>query len=284
MGKPMGANLLKAGFPLILWNRTASRAADLVKEGAKLAANPRELAAQAHVLITIVSDPAALEEVLWGANGAMDALRRGSIYIDSSTVSPDLARRAAKACAGRGVDFLDAPVTGGNWGAEKGELVFMIGGEAAVLDRAKPVLEVLGKKLFLLGPNGAGQTVKLGMNLILAMQVDALAEALAIVTAAGVAGERLVEVLQSSMGRTALLDIKAPLMLKKEYGSSFPLRLMHKDLRLALELARQHGISLPAASAAYATYTAVKDSSKDDPDYAAVARFWDPKTKTGTNA
>src|SRR5271154_1231750 len=288
MGKPMGANLLKAAFPLVVWNRTASRADDLVKQGAKLAANPREVAAQADVLITIVSDPPALEEVLWGANGAMDALRRGTIYIDSSTVSPGLARRAAKACTDRGVDFLDAPVTGGNWGAEKGELVFMIGGDAKVLDRAKPILEVLGKKFFLLGPNGSGQTVKLGMNLILAMQVDALAEALAVVTAAGVAGERLVEVLQSSMGRTALLDIKAPLMLKKEYASSFPLRLMQKDLRLALELAREQGITLPAASAAYATYTAVKDSSKDDPDYAAVARFWEVKSKaeskTGTGA
>jgi 3-hydroxyisobutyrate dehydrogenase-like beta-hydroxyacid dehydrogenase len=284
MGKPMGANLLKAGFPLVVWNRTASRADDLVKQGAKLAANPREVASQADVLITIVSDPPALEEVLWGANGAMDALRRGTIYIDSSTVSPALARRAAQACADRGVDFLDAPVTGGNWGAEKGELVFMIGGDAKVLDRAKPVLEVLGKKFFLLGPNGAGQTVKLGMNLVLAMEVDALAEALAVVTAAGVAGERLVEVLQSSMGRSALLDIKAPLMLKKEYASSFPLRLMHKDLRLALELARDQGITLPAASAAYATYTAVKDSSKDDPDYAAVARFWEVKNKVETKA
>jgi len=284
MGKPMGANLLKAGFPLVVWNRTASRADDLVKQGAKLAANPREVASQADVLITIVSDPPALEEVLWGANGAMDALRRGTVHIDSSTVSPALARRVAQACADRGVDFLDAPVTGGNWGAEKGELVFMIGGDAKVLDRAKPVLEVLGKKFFLLGPNGSGQTVKLGMNLVLAMEVDALAEALAVVTAAGVAGERLVEVLQSSMGRSALLDIKAPLMLKKEYASSFPLRLMHKDLRLALELARDQGITLPAASAAYATYTAVKDSSNDDPDYAAVARFWEVKNKAETKA
>jgi 3-hydroxyisobutyrate dehydrogenase-like beta-hydroxyacid dehydrogenase len=282
MGKPMGANLLKAGFPLMVWNRTASRADSLVKDGAKLAANPRELASQVDVLITIVSDPPALEEVLWGKDGALGALRRGSIYIDSSTVSPDLERRVAQACADRGVDFLDAPVTGGDWGAAKGELVFMMGGDEQVFERAKPVLKVLGKKFFLLGPNGAGQTVKLGMNLILAMQIDALAEALALVTAAGVAGERLVEVLQSSMGRSGLLDIKAPLMLKKEYKSSFPLRLMQKDMRLALELAQEHGVSLPAAAAAYATYTAVKDSSKDDPDYAAVARFWDAKAKAET--
>lgn len=279
MGGPMASNLVKAEFPVTVWNRTASKAESLVKQGAKLAANPRAAALQADVLITIVSDPAALEEVLWGANGAIEGLRRGSLYIDSSTVSPDLARRVAKVCADRGVEFLDAPVTGGNWGAEKGELLYMIGGDAKVFDRAKPVLDVLGKKFFLLGPNGAGQTVKLGMNLILAMQVDALAEALAVVTAAGVEGERLVEVLQSSMGRTALLDIKAPLMLKHEYKASFPLRLMQKDLRLALEMAREHGVTLPAAAAAYGTYTTVKDSSNDDPDYAGIMRFWDAKAK-----
>ena len=279
MGGPMASNLVKAEFPVTVWNRTASKAESLVKQGAKLAANPRAVALQADVLITIVSDPAALEEVLWGANGAIEGLRRGSLYIDSSTVSPDLARRVAKVCANRGVEFLDAPVTGGNWGAEKGELLYMIGGDAKVFDRAKPVLDVLGKKFFLLGPNGAGQTVKLGMNLILAMQVDALAEALAVVTAAGVEGERLVEVLQSSMGRTALLDIKAPLMLKHEYKASFPLRLMQKDLRLALEMAREHGVTLPAAAAAYGTYTTVKDSSNDDPDYAGIMRFWDAKAK-----
>ena len=279
MGGPMASNLVKAEFPVTVWNRTASKAESLVKQGAKLAANPRAAALQADVLITIVSDPAALEEVLWGANGAIEGLRRGSLYIDSSTVSPDLARRVAKVCADRGVEFLDAPVTGGNWGAEKGELLYMIGGDAKAFDRAKPVLDVLGKKFFLLGPNGAGQTVKLGMNLILAMQVDALAEALAVVTAAGVEGERLVEVLQSSMGRTALLDIKAPLMLKHEYKASFPLRLMQKDLRLALEMAREHGVTLPAAAAAYGTYTTVKDSSNDDPDYAGIMRFWDAKAK-----
>ena len=279
MGGPMASNLVKAEFPVTVWNRTASKAESLVKQGAKLAANPRAAALQADVLITIVSDPAALEEVLWGANGAIEGLRRGSLYIDSSTVSPDLARRVAKVCADRGVEFLDAPVTGGNWGAEKGELLYMIGGDAKAFDRAKPVLDVLGKKFFLLGPNGAGQTVKLGMNLILAMQVDALAEALAVVTAAGVEGERLVEVLQSSMGRTALLDIKAPLMLKHEYKASFPLRLMQKDLRLALEMAREHGVTLPAAAAAYGTYTTVKDSSSDDPDYAGIMRFWDAKAK-----
>ena len=277
MGKPMARNLVRAGFPLIVWNRTSSKADDLVREGAMLAANPREAASQADVLITIVSDPPALEEVLWGAKGALDGLRSGTTLIDSSTVSPDLARRVAAACAERSVDFLDAPVTGGTWGAEKGEIVFMVGGKAEVLERAKPVLEAMGKKFFLLGPNGAGQTVKLGMNLLLALEVNAFAESLALVTAAGVPGEKLVEVMQSSMGRSGLLDVKAPLMLKGEFPASFPLRLMHKDIRLALELAREQGVTLPAGVAAYATFSKVKeaaDAAKEDPDFAAVARFW----------
>ncbi|HVB88533.1 MAG TPA: NAD(P)-dependent oxidoreductase [Candidatus Dormibacteraeota bacterium] len=289
MGKPMGQNLLRAGFPLTVWNRTKSRADDLVRAGATFAANPREVAAQSDILITIVSDPVAVEEVIFGPSGkpgagpsdsgkadsgALAGLRPGSTLIDSSTVTPDLARRLASACAERGVDFLDAPVTGGTWGAEKGELVFMIGGKPEVLDRVKPVLEAVGKRFFLLGPNGAGQTVKLGMNLLLALEVDALAESLALVTAAGVQPERLIEVMQSSMGRSPLLDVKAPLMLKNEYPASFPLRLMHKDVRLALELARSCGLVLPAGSAAFATYTTVKDSSHDDPDFSAIARFW----------
>jgi 3-hydroxyisobutyrate dehydrogenase len=121
MGGPMGQNLLRAGFPVVLWNRTKAKADDLVREGARLAADPRAVAGEADVLITIVSDPPALEEVLFGARGAIDALRPGSTLVDSSTVSPELARQIAAACAERGVDFLDAPVTGGTWGAKKGQ-------------------------------------------------------------------------------------------------------------------------------------------------------------------
>jgi 3-hydroxyisobutyrate dehydrogenase-like beta-hydroxyacid dehydrogenase len=274
MGKPMGMNLLKAGFPLTVWNRTASRADELVAAGAKLAQSPRELAANSEIVLSIVSDPPALEEVLWSQNGAMQGFQRGSTYIDSSTVSPTLARKVATACRERGVRFLDAPVTGGDWGAKKGELVFMVGGDAATLTDAEPVLRVLGKKWFHLGPNGAGQTIKLAMNLILALQVDALAEALALVTAAGLQGEKLVEVMQSSMARSGVLDIKSQNLLKGDYTPSFPLRLMHKDMRLALELAQQTHVELPATEAAFKTYSTVKEAAKEDLDYSAVMKFW----------
>lgn len=274
MGRPMSMNILRAGYPLTVWNRTASRADELVAEGARLAPSPKEVAAASDFLVTMVSDPPALEEVLWGPAGAVHGLKRGSLYMDSSTVSPALARKIAAACADRGVKFLDAPVTGGDWGARKGELVFMIGGDPETVKEAEPLIGVMGKKWFHLGPNGAGQTIKLAMNAILALQVGALAEAIALVTGAGLQAEKLVEVMQSSMARSGVLDVKAPNLLKGEYAPSFPLRLMHKDLGLALDLANQLGVPLPATAAARETYSAVKGAAKEDLDYSAVMRFW----------
>src|ERR1700758_4857829 len=235
MGRPIGANLLKKGFSLTVWNRTASRAQELVSQGAKVAATPQQAAAASDVLMMIVSDPPAVEQVLWGKDGVFAGLRRGSVLVDSSTVSPELARRSAAACSERGIEYLDAPVTGGTWGAEKGELVMMVGGAGETLKRVEPVFEAIAKRWFHLGPNGAGQSVKLAMNMLLALEVDALAEALALTRAAGIPGERVVEVMQSSMGRAPVLDVKAPMLLKRDYPPSFPLRLMNKDLRLALE-------------------------------------------------
>lgn len=275
MGKPMGANLLKKGFPLMVWNRTAMKVDDLVRAGAKRADTPRELAAASDVVITIVSDPPALEQVLWGAQGALEGLAKGKILIDSSTVAPELDRRVAAACQEKDVEFLDAPVTGGTWGAESGDLVFMIGGSKNTFERAKPVLSAMGKHFFLLGPNGAGQTVKLAMNLILALQVEAFAEALALVQGAGISGYKLFEVLQSTMARSGVLDVKGPAMITGEFKTSFPLRLMHKDMRLARELANQLGVTLPAGDAAFKAYDAVLSASHDDPDFAAVSRYWE---------
>lgn len=278
MGCPMALNLRKAGHSLTIWNRTPSRAEELLSAGAVLAKTPREVAAASDILITIVSDPPALESVLWGSaeqkDGALDGLKSGSIYIDSSTVSPALEKKIAAACQQRGVRFLDAPVTGGDWGAREGNLVFMIGGDRGTLKEAEPILNVMGKKLFHLGPHGAGQTVKLAMNAILALEVGAMAEALALVTRAGLNGEQLVEVMQASMARSGVLDVKSPLMLKGDYKPSFPLRLMHKDLGLALDLANQLGVPLPATAAAREVYNAVKGEAKEDLDYSAVMRFW----------
>lgn len=274
MGKPMGHNLLKKGVPLTVWNRTATRADDLVAAGARRAATPREAAAAADVVITIVSDPSALESVLWGTDGVLAGLRAGSVLIDSSTVTPALARRAAAACGERGCEFLDAPVTGGTWGAEKGELVFMVGGKADVLERVAPVLAAMGKQWMHMGPHGAGQVIKIATNLILVLQTVATGEALALVRGAGIPGEKLAEVMQASMGRSKLIDVKLPMMLEGRYAPSFPLRLMNKDVGLALELGAESGVKMPGASAAREVMTAVQRATKEDLDYAALARFW----------
>jgi 2-hydroxy-3-oxopropionate reductase len=278
MGRPMAMNLLKAGHTLTVWNRTPARAQELLAAGATLAKTPREAAASSDVLMTIVSDPPALQSVLWGNehqdDGALAGLKRGGIYIDSSTVSPSLVQKISATCKERGVRFLDAPVTGGDWGAREGNLVFMIGGDAETLKQAEPILGVMGKKWFHLGPNGAGQTIKLAMNAILALQVGAMAEALALVSKAGLNGAQLVEVMQASMARSGVLDVKSPLMLKGDFKPSFPLRLMHKDLGLALDLANQLGVALPTTAAAREVYNYVKGEAQEDLDYSAVMRFW----------
>lgn len=278
MGRPMSLNLLKAGHSVTVWNRTESRASELVAAGATLAKSPREVAAASEILFTIVSDPPALEEILWGHegkhDGALGGLGAGSIYVDSSTISPALARKVAGACAERNVRFLDAPVTGGDWGAREGNLVFMVGGDAETLRAVEPVLGVMGKKWFHLGGHGAGQTIKLAMNGILALQVGVMAEALAVVKKAGCDEMQLIEVMQASMARSGVLDLKAPLMVKGEYKPSFPLRLMHKDLGLLLELGNQLGVALPTAAASREVYSYVKGEAKEDLDYSAVMKFW----------
>jgi 3-hydroxyisobutyrate dehydrogenase len=275
MGKPMVENLLKKDFAVTVWNRTPSRMEPLVALGAHAAATAREAAAASDILITIISDPPAVEQVLWGADGVLAGLRRGSILVDSSTVTPELARRAAASCAERGVEYLDAPVTGGTWGAEKGELVIMVGGPAETLTRVEPVFAAIAKRWFHLGPHGAGQTVKLAMNLLQAIELDALAEAMALASAGGVPREKLVEVMQSSMARAPLFDVKAPLLLSRNYPPSFPLRLMTKDVRLAMDLANQLGVTLPAGTAIKEVFGSVLQSATEDVDFAAIGRFYE---------
>lgn len=270
----MAGRLVDAGYPTTVWNRTPVKADDLVRAGALRAASPQETAAAADILFTCVSDPPALEAVLWGPDAAFAGLRAGSVLVDCSTISPALVRRVASEAASRGVEFLEAPITGGTWGAEKGELVFLVGGEAATLARVQPLLAHLGKEMFHLGPHGTGQSVKLAMNLLYSLEVQGLAEALALLGGAGIDSGKLLNVLAASMGRAPILDVKAPMMVSGDYSPTFPLRLMHKDLSLALELSEQLGVPLPATAATRKTYAAVKDACTEDVDFAAVRRFW----------
>ncbi len=273
MGQPMALNLVKAGHRVTAFNRTRSKAEPLERAGARMASSPAEAARGADIVMTIVSDSAAVEEVVLGKGGVLETIRSGAVLIDSSTISPTLSRKIACHVAGRGARMLDAPVTGSKHGAEKGELTFMIGGEREVLDRVLPILQVLGKKHIYCGANGAGLSAKLAQNAIQATMVEVFCEGLVLAAKAGVQPQTMFEIIQSSMARASLTDFKAPFIFKGDFTPYFPLKLMHKDLELAMEAAYAQNVTMPAAAAVKEVYGAAKAQGKGDMDYAAVVTF-----------
>jgi len=273
MGQPMALNLVKAGYQVTAFNRTRSKAEPLERAGARIASSPAEAAREADIVITIVSDSAAVEEVVLGKGGVLETIRSGAVLIDSSTISPTLSRKMACHVAGKGARMLDAPVTGSKHGAEKGELTFMIGGEREILDRVLPILQVLGKKHIYCGANGAGLSAKLAQNAIQATMVEVFCEGFVLAAKAGVQPQTMFEIIQSSMARASLTDFKAPFIFKGDFTPYFPLKLMHKDLELAMEAAYAQNVTMPAAAAVKEVYGAAKGQGKGDLDYAAVVTF-----------
>jgi 3-hydroxyisobutyrate dehydrogenase-like beta-hydroxyacid dehydrogenase len=273
MGLPMALNLVKAGFKVTGYNRTRSKAEPLERAGARIAATPAEAARGAEVVVSIVSDTAAMEEVVSGKDGALETIREGAVLIDSSTISPVVSRKLACQLAGKGARMLDAPVTGSKTGAEKGELTFMIGGEREVMDQVMPVLKAMGKKFVYCGQHGLGLSAKLAMNSILATMVEIFSEGFVLAKKAGVAPETLFEIMQSSLARSGIIDFKAPFVFKGDFTPYFPLKLMHKDLELAMEAAYSQGVVMPAAAAVKEVYGAARAQGKGDDDYAAVITF-----------
>jgi len=278
MGQPMALNLMKAGFPVSVFNRTRGKAEPLEQAGARVASTPAEAARGADLVMIIVSDTAAVEEVVLGKGGILETLRPGSIVVDSSTISPVASRKLACHTAGKQAAWLDAPVTGSKHGAAKGELTFMIGGDREALDRAMPVLQVLGKKHVYCGAHGSGLSAKLAQNVIQASMVEVFSEAFVMATKAGVAPQALFEVIQSSLARSGLIDFKAPFVLKGDFTPYFALKLMHKDLELALENAYAQSVPMPAAAAVKEIYAAAKAQGKGEMDYAAVITFFEEIT------
>jgi 3-hydroxyisobutyrate dehydrogenase-like beta-hydroxyacid dehydrogenase len=273
MGQPMALNLVKAGFKVTAYNRTPSKAEALKAAGAAVAASPAEAARGADYVVIIVSDSAAVEEVVTGQNGVIETIRPGAIVIDSSTISPMVSRRLACLLAGKGAKMLDAPVTGSKHGAEKGELTFMIGGEKETFEQAMPVLKVLGKKHIYCGQHGLGLSAKLAMNSILATMIAIFAEGFVLAAKAGVPPATMLEIMQSSLARNGIVDFKAPFVFKGDFTPYFPLKLMHKDLELAMETAYAQNVPLPTTAAVKEVYGVAKAQGKGDLDYAAVITY-----------
>jgi len=279
MGQPMALNLVKAGFPVTVFNRTPAKTGVLKSAGAKVAATPAEAAAGTDFVLCIVSDTAAVEEVVTGKGGILESIGSGAVVIDSSTISPVASRKFACTVAGRGASWLDAPVTGSKHLAEKGELTYMVGGDRDAFDRALPVLQVLGKKHIYCGIHGLGLAAKLAQNVIQSTMVEIFCEGFVLAAKAGLKPRTMMEVIQGSMARASLTDFKAPFIFTGDFTPYFPLKLMHKDLALALESAYAQNVPMPAAAAVKEVYGAAKAQGKGDLDYAAVVTFLEELAK-----
>lgn len=266
MGRPMAANLAKAGHEVTTWNRTPGKQV----EGARSASTPREAAQGAEVVWMCVADTNAVEQVLFGPEGVEGSLADGMIVVDSSTISPIATASFAERTRKRGAQYVDAPVTGSKIGAEAGQLIFMAGGDEAVLEKLQPLFGVMGKSVFRMGGVSKGQAAKLTMNLQIALIYEGFAEALVLARKLGVDLQALVELIKASMVRSGVVEYKAPFVLKRDFSPNFPLRLMYKDIRLMLDAARETRVKLPGLETVEEIYELATEEGASDLDYAAT--------------
>jgi 3-hydroxyisobutyrate dehydrogenase-like beta-hydroxyacid dehydrogenase len=266
MGHAMASNLVKAGHEVTVWNRTSGKAL----EGAKSADNPAEAAKGAEVVWMCVSDTAAVEQVLFGPNGIEPVLTEGVVVVDSSTISPASTRNFAERVRAKGAEYVDAPVTGSKIGATDGTLVFIVGGSDAAVEKVSPLFAAMGKAFVHMGENGKGQTAKIGMNLMIAMTYQGFAEALVLTSKLGLPPENLLQLVQQSMVRSGVTDYKAPFILKRDFTPNFPMRLMHKDIKLMLDAAHENRVKLPGLETVEEIYEIADEEGLSDLDYAAT--------------
>nr|PZN37928.1 MAG: NAD(P)-dependent oxidoreductase [Bacillota bacterium] len=242
MGKPMARNLLKAGHRLTVWNRSPGPAEELAAEGAVRAQSPAEVAAASEVVISCLSTPDVVEQILLQA---LEGAQPGTLFIDCSTIGVSDARRLAEHCARRGVEFVDAPVSGGPWGAEAGTLTLMCGGSPEALDRAEPILRAFGSRIYKLGPVGSGQVAKLCNNLLVAIHTAAAAEAFVLGTKAGLDPQVLYDIITNATGDSAQIRRNMPkFTFPGDFRPAFSVEHLTKDVGLARQLAREQGVRL----------------------------------------
>lgn len=266
MGRPMATNLVKAGHEVTTWNRTPGK--DV--EGARSAPSPAEAARGAEVVWMCVSDTQAVESVLFGPQGVVEGLAEGMTIVDSSTISPSATLKFAERVRASGVQYVDAPMTGSKTGAENGTLIFFVGGEDAAIETIKPLFAAMGKKFFRVGETGKGHAAKLAMNLQIALIYEGFAEGLTLAAKLGVDAATLVSLIEASMVRSGVVEYKAPFVLKRDFSPNFPLRLMHKDIRLALSAAKEARVKLPALETVEEVYEMATEDGHENLDYAAT--------------
>ena len=273
MGKPMAHNLLKAGFPVIVHNRHQEVTDELVAAGASPGARPRDIAASCDVLITMVPASPQVEEVLLGADGVIEGARAGLIVIDMSTISPIVTRTLAARLAAHGITMLDAPVSGGDKGAIAGTLSIMIGGDEDTFKRCITIFQALGKTIVYVGGSGAGQVVKACNQIVVALIIEAVSEALVLGSKAGVDPDKILQVLSGGLAANRVIELRGASMLAHDFTPGGRIRTHHKDLGIVLELGRMYGVSLPVTALVDQMFASLEIRGQGNLDHTALLSY-----------
>lgn len=274
MGLPLARNLMKAGYTLTVNNRSPEPEQALAAEGAQVARTAREVAEASDIVITMLPDSPQVEEVVLGEDGVAQGLRAGGLYIDMSSVAPSTARKVAGALKARGADSLDAPVSGGQVGAEQATLSIMVGGSEEGFERARPVFQAVGKNTVHIGGPGAGQVTKVCNQIVVALTIQAVAEAMTLACKSGVDASRVREALLGGFAQSRILDLHGQRILDGNFKPGFRVSLHRKDLRLALEAGREQAVPLPATAGVAELMNSMIAQGMGDLDHSGLARLY----------
>lgn len=270
MGRPMASNLLRAGYPLWVYARRPEAMQPLTEMGAHSCHSLQHVAESTDIIITMVADTADVKQVVLGENGILSGCRAESVVIDMSTISPDVTRVIARQLAECQVEMLDAPVSGGEKGAIDGTLSIMVGGKASIFERVRPLLEILGKNIIHVGDHGAGQITKACNQLVVAQNINAVAEALLLAAGAGADPARVRDALLGGFAGSRVLDVHGQRMLERDFEPGFRASLHQKDLRIAMEMAYQHGIPLAGTAQVAQWFNVMVGRGDGDMDHSAL--------------
>jgi len=280
MGRPMTKNLLKAGYEVFVCGHKNKASVDeVVSAGAKAVATPKDVAAQADIVITMLPNSPEVKQVVLGANGVIEGAKAGLIVVDMSSIAPLVSRELAAKLAEKGVEMLDAPVSGGQPKAVEGTLSVMVGGKKEIFDKCFPVLKAMAASVVLTGDIGAGNVTKLANQVIVALNIAAMSEALVLATKAGVAPDLVYQAIRGGLAGSTVLDAKAPLVMDRKFNPGFRINLHIKDLANALDTAHEIGVPLPLTAAVMEMMQALKIDGMGDLDHSALARYHEKMAK-----
>ena len=273
MGKPMARNLLKAGHSLVVYDLAPAGVDDVAGAGAQKGSSPKDVASRSDIVITMLPDGPDVEQAVLGPNGVLEGARKGTIVVDMSSISPMVAQKVGAACEAKGVEFLDAPVSGGEPKAIDGTLAIMVGGKPDVFATIEPILKQMGSTVVLTGKTGAGNVTKLANQIMVACNIAAMGEALALATKAGLDPEVVFNAVKMGLAGSTVLNVKAPMVYSRNFKAGFRIRLHQKDLRNALLAAESLKVSLPLTSVVQNMLVSLINSGKGELDHSAIVQF-----------